>query len=245
MTKYFCLLITLFLFTKTRGQEMVTRAKIEFEVRTNIQKTMGDDSWREKIKEALPQFSTKYFNFIFNGNQSIYHYTRSDDKVKIPSWINNSDEEETTWYHDYAGGKSVVLRSISGEKYLMVDSLRKMEWKITNESREIAGFSCRKAVSRLFDSVYVFAFYTDDIMISGGPMSLCGLPGMILGVTIPRMFTSYIATSVQVVGVDEKKIVAPAKGKAKTNAEIRSMITDITKNWDKKYRDKFIWGIFL
>ena len=83
-----------------------------------------------------------------------------------------------------------------------------MEWRLTNENRVIAGFNCRKAVAKIFDSVYVFAFYTDEILIPGGPCSINGLPGMILGVTIPRLFTSWIATKVTLTGVDEN-IITP------------------------------------
>jgi GLPGLI family protein len=49
------------------------------------------------------------------------------------------------------------------------DSLLKIKWKITADTRNIAGFECRKAVGILFDTVAVFAFYTDELMISGGP----------------------------------------------------------------------------
>jgi GLPGLI family protein len=60
--------------------------------------------------------------------------------------------------------------------------------------------------------VYVFAFYTDDIMISGGPCSINGLPGMILGLTIPRLYTSFIATKVAVKKVTATEII-PVKAK--------------------------------
>jgi GLPGLI family protein len=92
----------------------------------------------------------------------------------------------------------------------------KLDWKLVpNETREIAGFNCRKAQAVIFDSVYVFAFYTDEITVSGGPMGIHGLPGMILGITIPRMFTSWIATKLQVNGVKTNIIVPPTKGKKK------------------------------
>jgi GLPGLI family protein len=46
------------------------------------------------------------------------------------------------------------------------------------------------------EDVYVFAFYTDDITtISGGPCSINGLPGMILGLTITT--TIYLICSYQ------------------------------------------------
>jgi GLPGLI family protein len=47
------------------------------------------------------------------------------------------------------------------------DSIPNIQWKITNEHREIAGYNCRKAVGKIMDDVY--GIYTDDITISGGP----------------------------------------------------------------------------
>jgi hypothetical protein len=43
---------------------------------------------------------------------------------------------------------------------------------------------------------------------------------MILGVTVPRMFSSWIATKVNILNVDEKKIVSPADKKSKNREEI-------------------------
>ena len=62
-------------------------------------------------------------------------------------------------------------------------------------------------------------------------MGVNGLPGMILGLTIPRMFTSYIATKLQVAGVDVRKITAPQKGKKKEYAAIRKDVEKATKDW--------------
>ena len=115
---------------------------------------------------------------------------------------------------------------------------------MTNETREIAGFNCRKAIGKLFDSVYVFAFYTDEITVSGGPMSLHGLPGMILGITIPRMFTSWVATKLEVNGIDTKKIVAPTKGKKRKAKELQPTIVEATKDWGSWGR-RAVWDIFL
>jgi GLPGLI family protein len=48
----------------------------------------------------------------------------------------------------------------------------------------IAGFNCRRANAMIMDSIYVVAFYTDEILTTGGPESFSGLPGMILGVAL-------------------------------------------------------------
>jgi GLPGLI family protein len=115
----------------------------------------------------------------------------------------------------------------------------------------IAGFNCRKAVGKIFDSVYVFAFYTDEIMISGGPCSINGLPGMILGMTIPRLFTSWIATKVMINDVNDTAIKPASTKKSFPNKEFKNLLTDRIKEWEEYYKDdksvatRFLWNALL
>jgi GLPGLI family protein len=102
------------------------------------------------------------------------------------------------------------------------------------------------------DSVYVFAFYTDEIMISGGPCSISGLPGMILGLTIPRLYTSFIATKVMANDVDMASIKPVAAKKYFTNASLRTYLIDKSKDWgnsddpdQNKWREMFRWNALL
>ena len=124
-----------------------------------------------------------------------------------------------------------MQKNVDGTDLNIVDTVPKLKWKITNENRIIAGFNCRKAVAIIFDSVYVFAFYTDEIVISGGPCSINGLPGMILGVTIPRLYTSWIATKVMVNGVDEKQIKPVSAKKSYDLNFLKTTIIDREKDW--------------
>lgn len=226
------LLVCVFLLNQTlHAQIFIDKAVIEYEVKSNIQKTMGNGFFMSQLKDQLPQFKTGYYNFIFANNKSIYKFDHwSDESRKIPDWFKKEDEENI-WYSDYMTGKLSMQKNIAGTNLSVVDSLRKFDWKITNDTRVIAGFNCRKAVTKIFDSVYVFAFYTDEIMISGGPCSINGLPGMILGVTIPRLFTSWIATKVSVNTVNEKDIVPVSDKKAYNLAVLKTTIIDHTKDW--------------
>jgi GLPGLI family protein len=70
-----------------------------------------------------------------------------------------------------------MQKQIVGTNFVVEDSIPNIQWKLTNEHREIAGYNCRKAVGKIYDDVYVFAFYTDDIIISGGPCSINKLTG--------------------------------------------------------------------
>ena len=82
------------------------------------------------------------------------------------------------------------------DKYLLKDSLQKITWRFTDEYRNIAGYECRRVNGATADSLYLVAFYTDLIPVSGGPVLVNGLPGMVLGLVIPEMHINYWATKV-------------------------------------------------
>ena len=225
------------------AQQFVSNGMIEFEVRTNNHKSMGEGMWAEMFKDKIPEFSTSYYHFTFNENKAVYKFDRKDEKNKMP-WSSGS-EEDNIWFSDYSTGTFIDQKFVFDNTYLLSDSLMTIDWRLVpNETREIAGFNCRKAVGKIFDSVYVFAFYTDEITITGGPMGIHGLPGMILGITIPRMFTSWIATKLQVVGVNTNSIAAPQKGKKKKAAELRDNVIRATSDWGS-YGQQAVWQLFL
>lgn len=250
-TKAFFLLAMVFSFTHLHAQQFITKAVIEYEVKSNIQKTMGNGTFEDMIKDQLPQFKTGYFDFTFADNKSIYKFDHwNEESKKVPNWF-KKDEEESVWYYNYSSDKYNNLKSIFGNAISVEDSIPKLNWRITADNRIIAGFNCRKAVAIIFDSVYVFAFYTDEIMISGGPCSINGLPGMILGVTIPRLYTSWIATKVMLNNVDAN-IIKPVDSKKNYSMSfLENTINDRFKDWipdddnERQQKARRIWGFLL
>jgi GLPGLI family protein len=240
--KYTFVIALSFFANFLQAQVFIEKGLIEYQVVVNNHKAMGEGTWAEMFKDKIPKLSTSYYQLTFDAEKSIYLYNRRDEKTKSP-WFNDNSEDNI-WYNDYSTEKFIQQKNLFGETYILADSLKKINWKITNENRMIAGFNCRKAVGVLFDSVYVFAFYTDEITVSGGPMSLHGLPGMILGITIPRMFSSWVASKVEVIGVNYSKINAPVKGKKKKPVELEANIIQATKDWGK-YGQQAVWNMYL
>lgn len=240
-----------FSFNNAQAQTFIKKAQIEFEVKTNMKRALGNNSWAERIKDMIPQFKTAYYNYTYSDNKAIYKFARWEDNSKLPPFLRGSDESNY-WYMDYTQGIMQMKKDVFGSNFDIEDSLTKIKWKLTNESREIAGFNCRKAVGVMMDSIYVFAFYTDELMISGGPCSINGLPGMVLGMTIPRMYTSWMATKVQVVGVNDQ-IIVPSNAKKKMNTkEVSKTIIDRTKDWidpsdpdSGSFISQMLWGVLL
>lgn len=253
MKLIFIFLITISPFAKINAQQFIDKAVIEFEVKTSIKKTLSNNSWMEMIKDNMSEFKTAYYNFTFANNKSVYKFDRWDPKTKIPVWFKEGDEENV-WYFDFNTDQLSMKKQVEGTDFIIADSIQKIQWKLTNESRVIAGFNCRKAVGKIMDSVYVFAFYSDEITIPGGPCTVSGLPGMILGLTIPRLYTSYIATKVVLNGVKETDIKPVVAKKPYTYASLQLLITEKTKEWftwgddqeeNKRRKNLFLWNIFL
>lgn len=221
--------------------KFITTGKIEFEKRTNQHSLLDEENmWDEMLKKNYPKFAITYFDLFFDEKRSLYKTGRDPDNRMIHwglSYITN------TFYRDMEKSGYVHQKNIFGSDFLITDSLQNIEWKITNEPRTIAGFECRKAVGKVFDSIVVIAFYTDEIIPSSGPESFGGLPGMILGLAIPRMHTTWYATKLELIPVSDKDVAAPKSGKKFTGPQFRSEITDIIKERD--WLKKLSWQMLI
>lgn len=210
-------------------QTFISKGKIEYEVRTDVQKTMGNRGWQELIKEKVPRFKTGYYTLSFDSARSIYQFDRWGTP-KAPEFLTRG-EDENKYFFDFASGTYSAQKSISGSIINISDSIPHLNWKLENENRLIAGFNCRKAYAVLFDSVYVFAFYTEEILIPGGPASFQGLPGTILGITVPRLYTSWIATKV-IVDQGKPSPIKPLSSKrAMSRMEVADVIQKRLADW--------------
>ncbi len=139
--------------------------------------------------------------------------------------FNNLDEQMST-----------SQKNVFEQTFLIHDTTRRIQWKITNETRNIAGFDCRRANALIMDSIYIVAFYTDAIVAPGGPESFTGLPGMILGIAIPHEHVTWFATKVYTETITDADLLPPTKGKKVTNLSLITTLQDRMKEWGKEGR---------
>lgn len=229
----------------------IAKGKIEFEKKVNVWKDIdswsddadGDD-WLQQIKKTIPQFELSYFNLLFDDTKTLYQPGKElPIDPKIPDWFRGPATDNIV-YTNIDGQQSVSKKTVFDNTFLIQDSTRKIDWRITGEQRTIAGFECRKAVGRIMDSVYVIAFYTDQITTNGGPESFNGLPGMILGVAIPRINTTWFATKLELVEVKPQDLAAPVKGKKVDQAGLLKQLQGPMKDWGKSGQ-RNIWKIMI
>jgi len=146
----------------------------------------------EDLLKMIPKNITQDCVMTFNTQKSMYRFDK-DGPEKMPSWGGKDPASENIVYKNFANNKYSAQKDILEASYIIEDSISNFKWKIHDEIRVIAGFTCRKATTTVNDSIVVVAFYTDEIAVSSGPESFGGLPGMILGLAIPRLYTTWFA----------------------------------------------------
>jgi len=222
-----------------QSSKLVTSGTIEYEKTVNmyavIKSDMDDNNSIgkmvfEQYQKNNPQFKKLKSTMVFSDNKSLHTPAITEGSAKL------GDEyvgQINTTFTDVVGHTNIIQKNIYGENFLVKDSLRKIKWKITDETREIAGYSCRRANGLVMDSVYVVAFYTSKIPVAGGPETFNGLPGMILGVALPHENMTWFATKVSDGVIPATTLAPPKKGKVVSRKQLHDQLKGVMKNWGK------------
>jgi len=228
-------------------QKFIFEGKIEYERKINVHRQVDEEEqrsdWFKDLVKTQPPFHTTTFSLQFNNEKTIYKLV--GESPKIPIWWILGPAKENNVITDFEHNTRQSFKSIFDDNFLISDSLDNIDWRMSDEMRTIAGMECRKAVGRICDSVYVVAFYTDEIPVSGGPESFHGLPGMILGLAIPRLHTTWFATKIQLAAPVAKDFEIPIRGTTKTNeAKLKSTLKSSLKDWGK-FGERTSWWALL
>lgn len=212
---------------------------ITFERKENMHKMFSEDnSWNEARLKSMPKYKIDQFQLYFNTKQSLYKIFVEDESPMF-TWVkvaNGNTVKKDMQANTYEAEKTIYEKS-----YRIKDSLPVYQWKLLGEYRNIAGYNCRKAATIIMDSIYIIAFYTDEIPVSSGPEAFNGLPGMILGVVIPRLNLTYFATKVETqILPDNSFEVPPSKSKIKSFRDFNAEIARALEDWGE-YGTKVLW----
>jgi len=135
----------------------------------------------------------------------------------------NTGSSET--YKNYATEKIAELRELGPKKYVIEDTLRKLGWKLSDDTMTVKGYTCRKASAKTRQGDDVIAWYTEAIASPSGPEQFGGLPGMILKMDIGAGWMVFTATDIQPTA-DKQLVKAPTGGKKITRAEFQKMMDE-------------------
>lgn len=231
-----------------QNTHFTTVGSIEFEKSVNMyalikkQINKNNESYLQQAfdqyKKSQPQFKKLKSTLYFMNNKTMFQPI-ADESVQSGFFSNGQAMQNNIIRTDLETGTFISQKNVFEETFLLKDSIRNINWKITDETRDIAGYTCRRANAIVLDSIYVVAFYTDEIAVSGGPESFAGLPGMILGVALPHENVSWFATKVNEVNVPAASFNPPKKGKPVNSKQLRSILQSALKDWGDYAQDSF------
>ncbi|WP_245869976.1 GLPGLI family protein [Pedobacter ginsengisoli] len=232
-------------------QLFIPNGKITFEKKINMVRALSELGLSDDVKASMTKYKSNNWDLYFDRSRSIYKAQKKDDNDDDLMYFMSPGESTNQLYADYTNKTRVLKKNLMGDDYLLKDTIPKINWKIMHDIRIISGYECRKAIGRINDTVYVVAFYTDEILLRGGPEGFSGLPGMILGLAIPRLNTTWFATKVEAFTNFNNEIQPPTKGKrAETDRELKKLIELFTRyngNKNEKPEEilKTIYGFVL
>lgn len=192
----------------------------------------------------MPKSRTDEFELLFSGNQSLWQFLPSNNNDD-QSFSNgngvfrmvNAGANEVI-YHNFENGTTLSQRDVMDASFVVSDSIRKLNWKLTNDTKTILNYSVRKAISQRIstrrqmtmdngemksnevpDTANIIAWFTTDIPVPVGPSTYQGqLPGAILEMDVNNGQNIIVAVEVSP-KVNVKKIKEPKDGKRVTVAE--------------------------
>lgn len=214
----------------------VPYGKITFEKKVNLIRSLEDSGLPQEAKEKMQKYANSNWEFFFDQDKSVYRPEKKEETEQRNIFFFSTVKQNNELYTDYSKNHRTIKRRVMDDDYLLTDTIPQVKWKILQEVRNIAGYECRKAIGTIYDTIYVAAFYTDEILLRGGPEGFGGLPGTILGLAIPRYYATWFATKVDAFANHQTELIPPGKGKKiETEKDLKKLIELFTRyDRDKK-----------
>jgi GLPGLI family protein len=200
---------------------------------------------------------TDKFELTFGNNQSIWkHVDEEEDNDEFGGngmriRMVGPGQNDIVFY-DFTNAKKVEQREMFDKKFIVADSIQKLNWKLTGETQTILGHVCQKATAQniakrmqmnmdngkierkeITDTSMVIAWFTADVPVPAGPEVQGQLSGLILALDMNNGRMSYKATEIST-KADLASIKEPVKGKkvtpAEFNEERNKMMDEMQKN---------------
>lgn len=220
----------------------------------------------EQMRAMMPEFRISKHLLIFSDSISVYRMIPENEAPDpfaggagaggggaIRMSFNVSGSDGGDLYKNFTQSKSIQSSELAGKSYLVVDSITQQPWKLSNETKQILGYTCLKATRKITApaapmrtmvfggpggnaqrdttrpqprEIELVAWYAQDIASPVGPENHGQLPGVILELNSDNGTTVYRAVEFKK-EVDQKQLKEPKKGKTVTAAEFGKLRMDL------------------
>lgn len=211
-------MIACFALTATLMQAQQNSGTVVYERVSNMIARMNING----MESEVPRTRKENFELVFGNNQSIWKtveqdnddmHTSSDGGMQIRMVVAGNND---VIHCNFETGKRTEKREFLDKTFIVDDSISKLKWKMTGETKSILNHNCMKATTtrittqtrmtmddgkmerkEVQDTSNIIAWFTSEIPVPAGPGEYQGqLPGLILEMNISNGRQTYIATSI-------------------------------------------------
>lgn len=214
----------------------------------------------EQMKAMMPEFRTSEHMLLFVNNTSLYKKSPVDELPQATPMGNgggpivmrmSGGPSDDIIYKDFNTEEKITGKNFLNNEFLIVDTVKKKNWKLTDETKKILGFTCRKATTTILQSggrmmiatfstnnssdttkkssgseikakeVEVVAWFCEQIIVPSGPEDYSNLPGAILEIDIDNGGTTFTAIEIKK-KLEKGEFVIPTKGKKVSQKEFEA-----------------------
>jgi GLPGLI family protein len=194
--------------------------KVTYERATNMEMRMNINGQ----EQVIPQNRKENFELHYAGNKSLWKAAGEEQQddgagaaategMQIRMVVAGSND---VLFTDIETGKKTEKKELFDKTFIVDDSVNKLKWKMSGETKTILGHNCMKATSsriqtstrmtmdngkmerkEITDTSAIIAWFTTEIPASFGPGEFQGqLPGLILEMDISNGRQHYTATAI-------------------------------------------------
>ena len=211
------------------------------------------------LEQQLPSSRTDKYELVFGNNQSLWKQGEQEPEedqsfgeggMQIRMVVAGSND---VLYCNFDKSRRVEKREMFDKTFIVDDTITKLKWKMTGESKTILNHNCIKAEAvriskrmtmnmdngkmerkEINDTAKIVAWFAMDIPVSAGPSEFQGqLPGLILELDVRNGDQVYLASSITET-TDLALIKEPSGKKKYTQEEFKierdKMLEEMNRN---------------
>jgi GLPGLI family protein len=209
----------------------INSGRIVFERKTNLKKTMGDNPRMKNFITEENKYRIENFELYFNDSSCVFMPLPDEEPAQ---GMMKYFTTHNTVYQNINKREKFIVMDLWGNPAYIKDTMDNRNWKITENTRMISGYNCRKAIWEMNDSTRIYAWFSVDIVPSVGPEGLQGLPGAILGLATEDGSIIYFAKEVKAMDPPAGILKYDEKGKdVYTEEALKAILAERMKQWVK------------
>ncbi len=222
------------------SDKKATEGKIDYEVTINMHRRIPKE--REAMKANIPEFRTDKFELFFRNDESLFVPVEEEEEEADADMSNRRRfrfRMAAEVYQNTTTAVRIEMREFMGKKFLISDTVRVPAWKFEEETKEIMGYTCKKATLVIegtgqgmqgSQSMQVTAWYSEKLISPIGPDMLHSLPGTILEADANNGEIITKVTKIDLRTLKKNEMKVPNEGKKVTRDEFREMMKEAMKN---------------